>query len=118
MYVFALVHALHSGIVHIHDRTVQRRQFGRNQRRTHHRLMMAVENGLGTEISHHLHSGSDDQGIPVAISADSDQVGEVAEGTAEQVTRQANLVLWQPDDQRIIGFRPGYSDQYNIQPAQ
>ena len=93
-------------------------ELGADQVRAGHRFVVAVEQQLRLQIQHRLRRRGTGQGIAVTVAADGHQVGEVAEGAAEQIAGEHDPVLRQPHHQRVVGLGAGCGDQHDIQPAQ
>ena len=94
----------------MHDRTVQRVEFLPDKLASGDGTVMTVADHVGLQAAHSIYRASDHHRLPVAITANGDQVGEMAERTAEQVAGEADPVLGQPHDERIVGLRPGHRD--------
>ena len=70
---------------------------------------------FGLQLANALDRVDGGQRVPVAVAAHRDQVGNVAEDRAEGVAAQADPLVGQPDDHRVVGFSARHGDQF--QPA-
>jgi hypothetical protein len=76
------------------------------------------EQQLGLEGEHAIERLDEAERVPVAVAPDRDEVREVAEQGAEEVAREADAVLRQPDHHGVGGLAARRRDQLEAEAAE
>ena len=97
------------------DRLIEAIEFGLDQFGADDRRKMTVEDHFGTELANGVDRRRAGERVAITITSNRDQVREMSEGVAKEISGQDDLVLRKPDDERIVRFGTRNRNQLNLQ---